>query len=369
MQVEQKNLWDNVTRSLSDDAAAKGIAAYQANAAEYSKSTVIQQERFEKTVGVSDRGTIDMATYEKPGTNRTTSQEIDQHKEKTADDRKNEIAVLANTTSAADYKAMEENGFSVNDTDSYTIITVTDKIKAVLAKAGVDISIYGDQLTEEQLQDITGNPAVAQQIMRTLDGNDLPATAANVQDSMDALSQAVSVDGISDKMMSYLLKNQLEPSISNLYMAQYSGAANGETVEIDIISDSDFVDMQDQISAIIENAGFELNEETLANSRWLLENQIPLTEENLQSLQDLQELSQQIQNGEIDWNQLIDHMAKAIGEGKRPGDASMITSQRRMEENRLIMTTEAGSTMKKLGVEADIQSMEDTVESLKEHEK
>lgn len=369
MQVEQKNLWDNVTRSLSDDVAAKGIAAYQANAAEYSKSTVIQQERFEKTVGVSDRGTIDMATYEKPGTNRTTSQEIDQHKEKTADDRKNEIAVLANTTSAADYKAMEENGFSVNDTDSYTIITVTDKIKAVLAKAGVDISIYGDQLTEEQLQDITGNPAVAQQIMRTLDGNDLPATAANVQDSMDALSQAVSVDGISDKMMSYLLKNQLEPSISNLYMAQYSGAANGETVEIDIISDSDFVDMQDQISAIIENAGFELNEETLANSRWLLENQIPLTEENLQSLQDLQELSQQIQNGEIDWNQLIDHMAKAIGEGKRPGDASMITSQRRMEENRLIMTTEAGSTMKKLGVEADIQSMEDTVESLKEQEK
>ena len=57
---------------------------------------------------------------------------------------------------------MEENGFSVNDTDSYTIITVTDKIKAVLAKAGVDISIYGYQLTEEQLQDITGNPAVAQ---------------------------------------------------------------------------------------------------------------------------------------------------------------------------------------------------------------
>lgn len=47
----------------------------------------------------------------------------------------------------------------------------------------------------------------------------------------------------------------------------------------------------------------------------------------------------------------------------------MITSQRRMEENRLIMTTEAGSTMEKLGVEADIQSMEDTVESLKEQEK
>ena len=114
MQVEQKNLWDNVTRSLSDDATARGIAAYQANVAEYHKSTVVQQEHFEKTVGVSANGTIDMATYEKPGANRTVAQEVDQHKDMKADDRKNEIAVLANTTSAAAYKAMEETGFSIN---------------------------------------------------------------------------------------------------------------------------------------------------------------------------------------------------------------------------------------------------------------
>ena len=370
MQVEQKNLWDNVTRSLNDDATAKGIASYQANVAEYHKSTVVQQEHFEKTGGVAANGKIDMATYEKPGANRTVAQEVDQHKDMKADDRKNEIAVLANTTSAADYKAMEENGFSINETDSHTIITVTDKIKAVLAKAGVDISIYGDRLTEEQLQDITGDPAVAQQIMRTLEGNDLPTTAANIQDSMDALSQAVSLDGISDKMLSYLLKNDLQPSISNLYMAQYSGAANGETgVGTSEISDGDFADMEGQISAIIESAGLEVNEETLANSKWLIENQIPLTGDHLQSLSDLLELSQKIENGEIDWNQLLDHMAKAIGEGKRPGDVNMITSQRRMEENRLIMITEAESTMGKLGVEADIKSMEDTVENLKDQEK
>ena len=206
--------------------------------------------------------------------------------------------------------------------------------------------------------------------MRTLEGNDLPTTAANIQDSMDALSQAVSLDGISDKMLSYLLKNDLQPSISNLYMAQYSGAANGETgVGTSEISDGDFADMEGQISAIIESAGLEVNEETLANSKWLIENQIPLTGDHLQSLSDLLELSQKIENGEIDWNQLLDHMAKAIGEGKRPGDVNMITSQRRMEENRLIMITEAESTMGKLGVEADIKSMEDTVENLKDQEK
>ena len=79
-------------------------------------------------------------------------------------------------------------------------------------------------------------------------------------------------------MLSYLLKNDLQPSISNLYMAQYSGAANGETgVGTSEISDGDFADMEGQISTIIESAGLEVNEETLANSKWLIENQIPFT--------------------------------------------------------------------------------------------
>lgn len=41
---------------------------------------------------------------------------------------------MANTTSTEDLKKMEEDGFSISDADSHTIITVTDKIKAALEK-------------------------------------------------------------------------------------------------------------------------------------------------------------------------------------------------------------------------------------------
>ena len=71
---------------------------------------------------------------------------------------------------------MEEDGFSISDADSHTIITVTDKIKAALAKAGVDVSSMGGTLTKEQLEEITGSPVVTQQIMDSLAANDLPAT-------------------------------------------------------------------------------------------------------------------------------------------------------------------------------------------------
>ena len=98
------------------------------------------------------------------------------------------MAVLSNTVSENDLQEMEKNGFSVNNTDSHTIITVTDKIKAELAKAGVDISAYGDGLTKEQLENITGSAAVAAQIETVLTANDLPATEANVSDTSEALA-------------------------------------------------------------------------------------------------------------------------------------------------------------------------------------
>ncbi len=93
---------------------------------------------------------------------------------------------MANTTSTEDLKKMEEDGFSISDADSHTIITVTDKIKAALAKAGVDVSSMGGTLTKEQLEEITGSPVVTQQIMDSLAANDLPATEENVQDSAEA---------------------------------------------------------------------------------------------------------------------------------------------------------------------------------------
>ena len=151
MQVEQTNLWDNVTKNLQKD-TNKGIAAYQAAVPENQTVFGTKQEHYERVAGVSASGTIDMATYGNPikEDEDTVVDDLQKKDELTADDRKNEMAVLSNTVSENDLQEMEKNGFSVNNTDSHTIITVTDKIKAELAKAGVDISAYGDGLTDRK---------------------------------------------------------------------------------------------------------------------------------------------------------------------------------------------------------------------------
>ena len=366
MQVEQTNLWDNVTKNLQND-TNKGIAAYQAAVPEENTVFGAKQEHYERVAGVSASGTIDMATYRNPlkEDEDTVVEELQKKDDLTADDRKNEMAVLSNTVSADDLQQMQKDGFSVNNTDSHTVVTVTDKIKAELAKAGVDISAYGDGLTKEQLENITGSAAVVTQIEAVLKANDLPATDANVSETVEALAQAASITEISGDMMSYLLKNSLEPSIQNVYKAQYSSVSDSQLSGGEI----DLSELEPQIMQIIEAAGLKVNESTLSAAKWLLKEQIPLTAEKLQQLTDLKELAGQIEDGSVDWNGMLDSIADTIRMGKRPTEASMITAQRQLEETRLSMTKEADATIDKLGVEMDYQAMEDTVEGLKEQER
>lgn len=366
---ETTNLMGDGAHGVDRKKSGKAIAAYQNYMPESSSFIGAQQAYFEKSAGISESGTIDMATYSNPAREEkeTVVEKLAKQENVAAENRKNQMVVVSQTTSAEDYKKLEEEGFSLANADSHTIITVTDKIKATLAEAGVDISQYGDSLSKEQLEEITGNPVVVNQIMQALEANDLPVTPENVEDSVDALAQAASIPQISDEAKAYLLKNDLEASIQNLYKAAHSSGAEG-TVAVEE-SGIDFSELEPQIEQIIKDAGMAVDDSTIEGSKWLIANHIPLTAENLQYLTDLQDLSDQIENDAVDWNRVIDSMAKAITRGKRPHDALMITARRKLEETRLAMTSEASTAMLKRGVEIDTKPLEKLVEDLKKQER
>lgn len=79
-----------------------------------------------------------------------------------ATDRKNQMAVLSHTTSEEDFAKMQKEGFSLDETTSNTIVTVTDKIKLQIAKGGGDISCFGEDLSKAQLEELTGSTVLAQ---------------------------------------------------------------------------------------------------------------------------------------------------------------------------------------------------------------
>ncbi len=230
---------------------------------------------------------------------------------------KKKMVVAANTTTPTDCAKMEEEGFSLQQTDAKTIVTVTDKIKMELAKAGVDISYFGDDLSAEQLESLAGNAALAQELSSRIKElqADLPLTAENVEDCRRALEEAGELHNLSEGAVKYMLDNQLEPTIANLYKAQYSGSTvymNQEEVPIALDR------MHKQISRIIVQAGLTPDEQTFENSHWLIQNQIPLTADNLQLFEQLTEMSFPQER-----EALLDGMLAAIAEGRRPQDAAL----------------------------------------------
>ena len=269
-----------------------------------------------KTVNLKD------ATYLKPGKEGTdtVADEIEKNETLDATDRKNQMVVLAGTTSEEDYRKMQEDGFSLDSTTGNTIVTVTDKIKAQLAKAGVDISCFGDELSMEQLQAITGNIGLAMQLAESMQQADLPVSEDSVSDAMDALEQAQGIQKLDDGAIKYLLDNELDPTIENLYTAEFCGGYQASQT-LDVSS------FKDQIEKVITGAGLEVNETTMADSKWLLENEIPLTTENLQYMEALKNL--QIP---LDEETVIDGITEAVAEGKSARDALLIPEFRLMEQ-------------------------------------
>ncbi len=318
MRVEQQNtsIVDVLRQDFGPEEAPGGIfggkAGFVENGAAVSETYTAKSSNGTVSVNLKD------ATYQKPGAEeeKTIVEELEKSASLDAAERKDQMTVLAGTTSQEDYARIQEEGFSLDESSSNTIITVTDKIKAELAKAGVDISIFGDDLNMEQLEKLAGSPELARQLAEAFREADIPANAENIRDSLDAVQMAASLHTPGDDAIRYLMENSLPPTIENIYRAEYSGTYQG--YEGQRINMTPFMD---QVERIIVQAGFTVNDETVAACGWLLENELPLNEENLSYLKELRGLSLP-----VDDETKAACIATALAEGSRPQEALLVES-------------------------------------------
>lgn len=216
----------------------------------------------------------------------------------TSENRRNDMIVTASTTTSDDYKAAKDDGYDV-------IVTETDKIKAVLAKAGVDISIYGDDLSMEQLTDITGSQTEAAMLVNQMKAYDIPATDDNIKAGTDAIDRAKSLTNISNETKAYLVRNNMNPTVSNVYKATYSSSqVQNYKQKVGItdnvkqlyddnqygdkgagsrgkISDELFEELKPQLKQILEEAHIDSSDENLNQCRWLIDEDIAVTPDNV----------------------------------------------------------------------------------------
>ena len=300
MRVEQQN---QILEALQQ-AAGKDVKTASGIVAEKAKTIKSVSDR-QTSIQMKDTTYLNPAREEK----KSIAEKIEESSGMDAFDRKNQMAVLSNTTSEEDYAKMQEEGFSLDSTDSHTIITVTDKIKMQLAKAGKEV--FGDDLDAAELEAMTGSVALANQLEQAFKEADLPATDENIATSIEAFEQLQMLQPMTDGAIKYMLDNQLQPTIEYLYMAQFSGSAGytGQTVE-------DMEQLSGQIQNMLSSMGLPVNENTMADCQWLIQNDVPHTEENLTYYENLKTLELP-----ADPSQAMGQIADAITQGNMPKDA------------------------------------------------
>lgn len=219
-----------------------------------------------------------------------------------AKNSKDFMVVMSNTLSDEDYKKIQEQGGNPASYEPGEMVTVLDQIKVTLAKAGVRIEGFTDDLNADAIKEAAGNEAYAAAIARALTAKDLPATEKNIKDCYNEIEKASHLTDLSDGAKKYMLENGLEPTIDSLYKASYAGAKDDAEQPSGYFgagtggylakkgTASDLSSMEEEMKKAISRSGLPVNEETMENARWLLEKGLPLSEENLIRLGELENI-------------------------------------------------------------------------------
>lgn len=252
--------------------------------------------------------------------------------------QKDYMVVMSNVMSDEDFAKLQEEGYHPGNTEIETVVTIVDEIKAALVKGGSNIAGYTDDLDVETLTQITGSAAFAEEIVKQFGERDIPVTKENAEEVMKAYDMVTQLDDLSDGTIKYMIRNHMEPTIDNLYRAQYSALADADKQGRGYYQDDigyyakkaeeyNWQQLQPQMEKVIEQAGLAVSEETLGDARWLIEKGMPLTEESIDALYKLKNL--EIPNTV---EKIVSAASAAIADGKKAVAANAADDRSALEK-------------------------------------
>jgi len=152
-------------------------------------------------------------------------------------------------------------------------------------------------------------------IEKILAYENLPNSKENIQLVSSALEMSKIIPHINKKTIKYLIKNDMKPTIENLYKAFYNGNVLGQEENHKAFHSQVWEDLQPQMKEIMEAAGYELNDESLDDAKWLLENGLALTKNSFQYKKDMD----QIKNS-YGLEKIFDQIIQGMKQGMAPKD-------------------------------------------------
>lgn len=305
------------------------------------------------------------------------------------------MTVMSNTMSGEDYQKAMEEGFDPADIDPAERETILDHIKAVMAESGQIVAGFNDDLSDDKLRQITGRDISIDQIKQALTDADLPDTAENVKGIDEAVKMMSDIDELTDGSIKYMVENDLSPTVENIYMSSFSATGDGlrqargyyaTDMSGYLAKKADNVDwesLRPQVEKAVDQMDIDgmSEEKKLDDARWLLEKGIPVTQEKIEILDDIESIEFPVPARTI-----VRASIQAIAEGLTPKEADLssdrfgayrrsaealekiLSASINREESRLKMSVEANIRLLRSGISIDTMPIEDAIKALKEEE-
>lgn len=306
------------------------------------------------------------------------------------------MTFMAHSVSEEDFSKMMEEGELPMNVPAEDMVTIVDRIKLAVAKSGKEIKGYTDTLDEEKIYEMTGSRSM-EALAKSKDVSLDEETLGEIKEALDMMSD---VKDITDGMKKFLIQNNCELTIDNLYIARHSACENVMEQGSDYFSieakgylakkgsDASVGEIKEEVSKLLVSMEMEPEEELVEDGKWLVDNSILLNEENLKKLEEIKSVKLPLGEEEVSKSILA-----ALEEGKNAKDANVtktesiydeavrltkelasvlekpfIKATRILEETRLKMTAEANLMLLKSGVKIETKDIEVYVEALKKME-
>ena len=235
---------------------------------------------------------------------------------------KDNLKALFNKLSGEQAVKLDEDGFDINELDDEELVTVVDRIKIMLAAYNENFQAFAGAFDMPEGAELEGEN-LSVKVAAELKNNYLPQTKDNTTDVISAMEMAADVSGrmpLSEQAKAYLVGNELEPTIENIYKANHTTRNHGY---VGGLTDDQWKQIMPQVASIIKSEELPENDKTYEDAKWLIANEIPVTADNLKYKNELDEMTFEYSAGEI-----MKQAVSAMAGGK---SAAQIGVQQRKE--------------------------------------
>ena len=194
---------------------------------------------------------------------------------------KNNDKELVKNLTGDDYESLDEEGMSLEKFSKERLERAIERIKEnrevreVRLAEGVEKQQEYRETVDRMAVMAKAETGTEKLIAKMLYDADLPVTEENIAEVSQAADTALNAGKLTDSSESYLIRNNLMPTIENIYRAVHSGEMRQMPID-----DTSWESLKEKALEIVKEAGTD-SDKGLESAKWLVEHELPVTAENI----------------------------------------------------------------------------------------